>query len=79
MRGMSNEKAMNKRIREKIYKRKFQTLFAWGIQDCVKQKVKPSRVKLSVYEMDGDAFYMKGKAYGIEITLRLFPDKEKKQ
>lgn len=70
---------MNRRIQEKIYKRKFQTLFAWGIQDYVKQKVKPSRVKLSVYKMDGDAMYMIGKAYGIEITLRLFPDKEKKQ
>lgn len=69
---------MNKRISEKIYKRRFQKLFAWGISDFTKQKVKPSRVKLSVYEMDGEAMWMVGRAYGIEMKLRLFPDKEKK-
>lgn len=68
---------MNKRITNKVYKRKFQRVFAWGIQDYVKQKVKPSRVKLSVYEMDGEAMWMVGKAYGIEMKLRTFADKEK--
>lgn len=65
---------MNKRITNKVYKRKFQRVFANAVSFFLDRRVKPSRVRLSVYEKDGEAMWMVGKAQGIEMKLRLFPD-----
>lgn len=65
---------MNKRITEKRYKRKFQRVFANAMSFFIDRHIKPSRVRLSVYEMDGEAMWMVGKIQGIEMKLRLFPD-----
>lgn len=65
---------MNKRITEKFYKRKFQIVFAKVMSGLLDRKIKPSRVRLSIYEMDGEAMCMIGKAQGTEMKLRLFPD-----
>ena len=65
---------MNKRITEKVYKRKFQRVFAKSMSFFLDRHIKPSRVKLSLYEMDGEAMWMIGKAQGTEMKLRLFPD-----
>ena len=64
---------MNKRITEKRYKRKFQIVFAEVIGGFFDMHIKPSRVRLSLYEMDGEAMWMIGKAQGIEMKLRIFP------
>lgn len=66
---------MNKRITEKVYKRKFQRVFAQMINYSLDRHIKPSRVRLSVYEMDGEAMWMIGRAQGLEMKLRLFPEK----
>ncbi len=63
---------MNKRITNKVYKRKFQRVFANAMSFFLDRHVKPSRVRLSVYEMDGEAMWMAGKAQGIEMKLKIF-------
>ncbi|MBQ1294567.1 MAG: hypothetical protein IIY21_11040 [Clostridiales bacterium] len=65
---------MNKRITNKVYKRKFQIVFAKSMSFFFDRQIKPSRVRLSLYEMDGEAMWMIGKCQGIEMKLRLFPD-----
>lgn len=66
---------MNKRITNKVYKRKFQRVFAKSMSFFFDRHIKPSRVRLSVYEMDGEAMWMIGRAQGLEMKLRLFPEK----
>lgn len=68
---------MNKRIENKVYKRKFQIVFAEVMGGLLDRHIKPSRVRLSVHKMDKEAMWMVGKAYGIEMKLRIFADKEK--
>ena len=68
---------MNKRIENKVYKRKFQIVFAEVMGGLLDRHIKPSRVRLSVHKMDGEAMWMVGKAYGIEMKLRIYADKEK--
>lgn len=63
---------MNKRITEKVYKRKFQRVFAKMINYLLDRHIKPSRVRLSVYEMDGEAMWMIGRAQGLEMKLRIY-------
>lgn len=69
---------MNKRITEKVYKRKFQRVFAQIMSGILDRHIKPSRVRLSLYEMDGEAMWMVGRAGGTEMRLRIFPDSAKK-
>ena len=64
---------MNKRITEKVYKRKFQRVFAKVMGGLLDSNIKPSRVRLSVYEKDGEAMWMVGRAQGTEMKLRIFP------
>lgn len=74
---MSIDKAMNKRIVEKKYKRKFQNVFAQIMSSWMDVKIKPSRVHLSVYEEENDGyFWMVGKAYGVSMKIRTYPAKE---
>ena len=70
---------MNKRITEKAYKRKFQRVFAKVMGGLLDRHIKPSRVRLSVHKMDGEAMWMIGKAQGTEMKLRLFPDSWEEQ
>ena len=70
---------MNKRITEKVYKRKFQIVFADAMSFFFDRHIKPSRVRLSVHKMDGEAMWMIGKAQGTEMKLRLFPDSWEEQ
>lgn len=65
---------MNHRITEKVYKRKFQNVFAQIMSGILDRPVKASRVKLKVYGMDGKAMWMAGYAGGTEMRLRIFPD-----
>lgn len=65
---------MNKRITEKVYKRKFQRVFAKVMGGLLDRHIKPSRVRLSVYKMDGEAMWMIGRAQGLEMKLRIFPE-----
>jgi hypothetical protein len=69
---------MNKRITEKVYKRKFQRVFAQIMSGILDRPVKASRVRLSVFEMDREAMWMVGHAGGTEMRLRIFPDSAKK-
>lgn len=69
---------MNKRITEKRYKRKFQRVFAKSMSFFLDRHIKPSRVRLSLYEMDGEAMWMVGHAGGTSMRLRIFPDSAKK-
>ena len=70
---------MNKRITEKVYKRKFQRVFAESMSFFFDRHIKPSRVRLSLYEMDGEAMWLIGKAQGTEMKMRLLPDSWKEQ
>ena len=70
---------MNKRITEKVYKRKFQIVFAESMSLFFDRHIKPSRVRLSLYEMDGEAMWLIGKAQGTEMKMRLLPDSWKEQ
>lgn len=63
---------MNKRITNKVYKRKFQRVFAKVMGGLLDRHIKPSRVRLSVHKMDGEAMWMAGKAQGIEMKLKIF-------
>lgn len=63
---------MNKRMTEKRYKRKFQRVLANTMSFFLDRHIKPSRVRLSVYEMDGEAVWMIGRAQGLEMELRIF-------
>lgn len=65
---------MNKRITNKVYKRKFQRVFAKVMSGLLDRHIKPSRVRLSVYEMDGEAMWMIGRAQGLEMKLRIFSE-----
>lgn len=65
---------MNKRITEKVYKRKFQRVFAKVMGGLLDRNIKPSRVRLSVCEKDGEAMWMVGRAQGTEMKLRIFPE-----
>lgn len=69
---------MNKRITNKVYKRKFQRVFAKVMGGLLNRHIKPSRVRLYVYKMDGEAMWMVGHAGSIEMRLRIFPDSAKK-
>lgn len=69
---------MNHRITEKVYKRKFQRVFAKVMGVTLDRPVKASRVRLKVYEMDGEAMWMVGHVGGTEMRLRIFPDSAKK-
>lgn len=68
---------MNKRITNKVYKRKFQIVFAKVMGGLLDRHIKPSRVRLSVYCKNGEGMCMIGKAQGTEMKLRIFADKEK--
>ena len=63
---------MNKRITEKVYKRKFQTVFAKVMGGLLDRHIKPSRVRLSVYCKNGEGMCMIGKAQGTEMKLKLY-------
>lgn len=63
---------MNKRITNKVYKRKFQRVFAKVMGGLLDRHIKPSRVRLSVHGMDGEAMWMAGKAQGIEMKLKIY-------
>lgn len=63
---------MNKRITEKRYKRKFQRVFAEMFRGLFGMHIKPSRVRLHVHKMDGEAMWMAGKAQGIEMKLKIY-------
>lgn len=63
---------MNKRITNKVYKRKFQIVFAEVMSGLLDRKIKPSRVRLIVHEMDGEAMWMIGRAQGLEMKLKIF-------
>ena len=63
---------MNKRITNKVYKRKFQRVFAKVMGCLLDRHIKPSRVRLSVYEMDGEAMWMAGRSQGIEMKFKVF-------
>lgn len=63
---------MNKRITNKVYKRKFQIVFAEVMSGLLDRNIKPSRVRLIVHEMDGEAMWMAGKAQGVEMKLKIF-------
>lgn len=65
---------MNKRITNKVYKRKFQRVFAEVMSGLLDIHIKPSRVRLSVYETDGEAMWMVGRAQGLEMKLRIFSE-----
>ncbi len=64
---------MNKRITEKVYKRKFQIVFAEVMSGLLDRKIKPSRVRLSVYVKDKEGMCMVGRTQGTEMKLRLIP------
>lgn len=63
---------MNKRITEKVYKKKFQIVFAEVLNGLMDMHIKPSRVRLSVHKMDGEAMWMIGRAQGLEMKLRIY-------
>lgn len=63
---------MNKRITEKRYKRIFQRVLAKSMSSFFDRHIKPSRVRLSLYEMDGEAMRMIGKAQGLEMKIRIY-------
>lgn len=63
---------MNKRITEKVYKRKFQIVFAKVMGGLLDRHIKPSRVRLIVHEMDGEAMWMVGRAQGTEMKLKIY-------
>ena len=65
---------MNKRITEKVYKRKFQRVFAEVLSGLLDRHIKPSRVRLSVYCKNGEGMCMIGKAQGTEMKLKIFPE-----
>ena len=50
---MSIDKAMNKRIIEKKYKKKFQNVFAKTLTCALGQKVPPSRIKFTYQDEEG--------------------------
>ncbi len=65
---------MNKRITNKVYKRKFQMVFAVVMGGLLDRHIKPSRVRLSVYLKNGEGMCMIGKAQGTEMKLKIFPE-----
>ena len=65
---------MNKRITEKVYKRKFQRVFAKVMGGLLDRPIKPSRVRLSVYCKNGEGMCMIGKAQGTEMKLKIYPE-----
>ena len=65
---------MNKRITEKVYKRKFQIVFAEVMGGLLDRHIKPSRVRLSVYCKNGEGMCMIGKAQGTEMKLKIYPE-----
>lgn len=64
---------MNKRITKKVYKRRFQRVFAKVMGGLLDRNIKPSRVRLSVYVKDKEGMCMVGRAQGTEMKLRIFP------
>ncbi len=65
---------MNKRITNKVYKRKFQIVFAEVLSGLLNRHIKPSRVRLSVYCKNGEGMCMIGKAQGTEMKLKIYPE-----
>lgn len=63
---------MNKRITNKVYKRKFQILFAEVMGGLLDRHIKPSRVRLGVHVRDSEVMYMEGRAQGLEMKLKLY-------
>lgn len=63
---------MNKRTTEKVYKRKFQRVFAQVMSGLLDRHIKPSRVRLYVHKMDGEAMWMAGRSQGIEMKLKIY-------
>lgn len=62
---------MNKRITEKVYKRKFQRVFAEMFSSLLRMHIKPSRIKLIRYVENKEAV-MVGKTQGMEIKLKIY-------
>ncbi len=62
---------MNKRITEKVYKRKFQRIFAEIFSSLLRTHIKPSRIKLIRYVENQEAV-MTGKTQGMEIKLKIY-------
>lgn len=62
---------MNKRITEKVYKRKFQRVFAEIFSSLLRMHIKPSRIKLIRYVKNKEAV-MVGKTQGMEIKLKIY-------
>ncbi len=62
---------MNKRITEKVYKRKFQRVFAEMFSSLLRMHIKPSRIKLIRYVENQEAV-MAGKTQGMEIKLKIY-------
>lgn len=63
---------MNKRITEKVYKRKFQRVFAEMFSSLLRMPIKPSRIKLNLYVKNKEVAVMAGKTQGMEIKLKLY-------
>lgn len=63
---------MNKRITEKVYKRKFQILFAKVMSYLLDRHIKPSRIKLNLYVENKEAAVMACKTQGMEIKLKIY-------
>ena len=65
---------MNKRITNKVNKRRFQIVFAEVLSGLLNRHIKPSRVRLSVYCKNGEGMCMIGKAQGTEMKLKIYPE-----
>lgn len=63
---------MNKRITEKVYKRKFQRVFAEMFSGLLRMHIKPSRIKLNLYVKNKEVAVMAGKTQGPEIKLKIY-------
>lgn len=63
---------MNKRITEKVYKRKFQRVFAKAYSGLLRKRIKPSRVKIILLFNNNEYAMMVGKTQGMEIKLKLY-------
>lgn len=63
---------MNKRIREKVYKRKFQREFARMMNYFLDRHIKPSRIKVNLYVENKEVEVLAGRAQGLEIKLKVY-------
>lgn len=60
---------MTERITQKIYKNKFKKLIADTMTNAIGQKIKPSRIKLSCEDRDGEHCLV-GRVGGYTFSMR---------